>query len=135
MKPGGWYASGDIGYIDADGALFVVGRTKEMIIRSGFNVYPGEIEAVLMRFEGIRCAAVVGRRESDGNEQILAFVEAESSEKPIDMNALNLHLHEHLAAYKRPSHVTQVVSMPMTLSGKVLKRTLLETYAHLLDAD
>jgi acyl-CoA synthetase (AMP-forming)/AMP-acid ligase II len=135
MKPGGWYASGDIGYIGADGALFVVGRSKEMIIRSGFNVYPGEIEAVLMRFEGIRCAAVVGRREPDGNEQILAFVEAESTEKRIDMQALDCHLHEHLAAYKRPSHVTQVVSMPMTLSGKVLKRTLLETYAHLLDAD
>jgi acyl-CoA synthetase (AMP-forming)/AMP-acid ligase II len=135
MKPGGWYASGDIGYIGPDGVLFVVGRTKEMIIRSGFNVYPGEIEAVLMRFQGIRCAAVVGRREPDGNEQILAFVEAESSEQRIDMDALKIHLQEHLAAYKRPSHVMQVESMPMTLSGKVLKRTLLENYSHLLDAD
>lgn len=103
MKPGGWYASGDIGCIGPDGVLFVVGRTKEMIIRSGFNVYPGEIEAVLMRFQGIRCAAVVGRREPDGNEQILAFVEAESSEQGIDMEALKIHLQEHLTAYKRPS--------------------------------
>jgi acyl-CoA synthetase (AMP-forming)/AMP-acid ligase II len=75
MRPGGWYATGDLGRFGDDGALFVVGRLKEMIIRSGFNVYPAEIEAVIGRFEGVHLCAVVGVPEADGNEQIVAFVE------------------------------------------------------------
>lgn len=103
MRPGGWYASGDIGYVAADSALFVVGRLKEMIIRSGFNVYPGEVEAVLSTFPGIQCAAVLGR-----------------------LAALNAFLVDNLAPYKRPASVICVAALPMTLSGKVLKRALLD---------
>ena len=125
MRPGGWYASGDIGYQAADGALFVVGRLKEMIIRSGFNVYPVEVEAVLVRFAGIQRAAVVGRREADGNEEVLAFVETVSG-ATLDLAALNLFLAGHLAPYKRPSRVITVQALPMTHSGKILKRALLE---------
>jgi acyl-CoA synthetase (AMP-forming)/AMP-acid ligase II len=134
MKPGGWYASGDLGYLTPDGALFVVGRTKEMIIRSGFNVYPGEVESVLTHFPGIRRAAVVGRRESDGNEEILAFIESDGS-ATLDAKALNRHLRDNLAPYKRPSRIVQVDALPTTLSGKVLKRSLLEEYSHLLGTD
>ncbi|MEY4296133.1 MAG: Long-chain-fatty-acid--CoA ligase [Pseudomonadota bacterium] len=120
----GWYASGDLGRQDADGALFVVGRQKEMIIRSGFNVYPGEVEAVLMTYAGVLRAAVVGRWEQDGNEEILAFIEPKAG-AVIDTNALLAHANAHLAPYKRPARVTLVAEMPMTLSGKVLKRELL----------
>jgi acyl-CoA synthetase (AMP-forming)/AMP-acid ligase II len=75
MRPGGWYATGDLGQIGPDGALHVVGRLKEMIIRSGFNVYPGEVENVLNQHPRVQRSAVVGRREADGNETVLAFVE------------------------------------------------------------
>ncbi|MBD8050119.1 class I adenylate-forming enzyme family protein [Limnohabitans radicicola] len=128
MKPGGWYASGDLGRQDADGALQVVGRLKEMIIRSGFNVYPGEVEAVFLAWPGVQKAAVAGRKTADGNEDILAFIEPKPGAH-IDLDALKAHAHEHLSPYKRPSVVTLVAEMPMTLSGKVLKRELVEKYA------
>jgi malonyl-CoA/methylmalonyl-CoA synthetase len=124
MKPGGWYASGDLGYLAADGALFVVGRLKEMIIRSGFNVYPAEVEAVLNAFPSIHHSAVVGRRETDGNEEILAFVESKPG-MSVDEATLNEFVHERLAPYKRPSRVIKIEVWPMTNSGKILKRELL----------
>ena len=127
MKLGGWYASGDLGRQDADGALQVVGRLKEMIIRSGFNVYPGEVESVFLAWPGVQRAAVAGRKTSDGNEDILAFIEAKSGAQ-IDLDALKAHAHEHLSPYKRPTAVTLVAEMPMTLSGKVLKRELVEQW-------
>ena len=128
IQPGGWYASGDLGRQDADGALQVVGRLKEMIIHSGFNVYPGEVEAVLLGWPGVQKAAVVGRKASDGNEDILAFIEAKPGVQ-LDLQALKAHAHEHLSPYKRPSVMALVPDMPMTLSGKVLKRELLEQWA------
>jgi long-chain acyl-CoA synthetase len=130
MKPGGWYASGDLGRQDADGALQVVGRLKEMIIRSGFNVYPGEVEAVFLAWPGVQRAAVAGRKTADGNEDILAFIEPKPGAQ-LDLDALKAHAHEHLSPYKRPSVVTLVPEMPMTLSGKVLKRELVEQYSQL----
>jgi acyl-CoA synthetase (AMP-forming)/AMP-acid ligase II len=126
MRPGGWYASGDVGYVDADGALFVVARLKEMIIRSGFNVYPGEVEAVLMQFPGVQRAAVVGRKEADGNEAVLAFIET-TGRAPVDRVGLNAHLADNLAPYKRPASVMQLDVLPMTLSGKIMKRSLLDS--------
>jgi len=124
MRPGGWYASGDLGYLDEGGALFVVGRLKEMIIRSGFNVYPGEVEAVLHAFAAIHAAAVVGRPEGDGNEEVVAFVTLQPG-RELNFALLDAHLREHLAPYKRPARIKVVEAFPMTHSGKVLKRELL----------
>jgi long-chain acyl-CoA synthetase len=124
MKPGGWYASGDLGRRDADGALHVVGRLKEMIIRSGFNVYPGEVESVLQAFPGVHRAAVVGRRQTDGNEKILAFIEVPPGQPSPDLAALRTHLAAHLAPYKQPSQIICMEAFPMTHSGKILKREL-----------
>ena len=124
MREGGWYASGDLGYQDTDGALFVVGRSKEMIIRSGFNVYPGEVEAMLLRLPEIRHAAVVGAPEGDGNETVVAFVELAPG-AVLDEAQWSTHLRDNLAPYKRPTRVELVETMPMTLSGKVLKKDLL----------
>ncbi|WGT64456.1 class I adenylate-forming enzyme family protein [Variovorax paradoxus] len=123
MRPGGWYASGDLGRFDADGALFVVGRLKEMIIRSGFNVYPAEIETVIGRFEGVHLCAVVGVPEADGNEQIVAFVEMKPG-AVLDEPALRADLVEHLSPYKRPARIEVIGAMPTTANGKVLKREL-----------
>ncbi|MDQ0571849.1 long-chain acyl-CoA synthetase [Variovorax paradoxus] len=123
MRPGGWYASGDLGRFDADGALFVVGRLKEMIIRSGFNVYPAEIETVIGRFEGVHLCAVVGVPEADGNEQIVAFVEMKPG-AVLDEPALRTYLTEHLSPYKRPARIETIDALPTTANGKVLKREL-----------
>ena len=123
MRPGGWYASGDLGRFDADGALFVVGRLKEMIIRSGFNVYPAEIEAVIGRFAGVHLCAVVGVAEADSNEQIVAFIEMKPG-AVLDEPALRAYLAEHLSPYKRPARIETVDVMPTTANGKVLKREL-----------
>lgn len=128
IKPGGWYASGDLGRQDPDGALYVVGRLKEMIIRSGFNVYPGEVEAALLAFEGVLRAAVVGHAAAGGNEDIWAFVEARAG-LTLDLDALQAHLRERLSPYKRPTLLRQVQAMPMTASGKILKRQLLHDHA------
>ena len=127
MRAGGWYASGDLGYLTPDGALFVVGRLKEMIIRSGFNVYPGEVETVLNKFAAIQRSAVVSRREPDGNEEILAFVEL-LPDTELDLSALEVFVRENLAPYKRPAKVIPIAALPMTHSGKILKRSLLELY-------
>lgn len=126
MRPAGWYATGDLGYLDQDGALFVVGRLKEMIVRSGFKVYPAEVEAVLNAFPGIQLSAVVGVPEADGNEEVRAFVECRPG-MHIDEAELQAYLRHHLAPYKRPSRVVQVAIMPMTSSGKILKRELVTT--------
>ena len=127
MRPGGWYASGDVGYQGPAGELFVVARLKEMIVRSGFNVYPGEVESVLMRLPWVRVAAVVGVPEADGNERVVAFVELESRTQ-IDEAVWAQHLRDNLSPYKRPAQVVVVPAMPTTLSGKVLKKDLVSKY-------
>jgi acyl-CoA synthetase (AMP-forming)/AMP-acid ligase II len=123
MRPGGWYASGDLGRLAADGALSVVGRLKEMIIRSGFNVYPAEVETVINRFRGVHLSAVVGVPEADGNEQIIAFIEMKPGQA-LDTDALRGYLAEHLSPYKRPARIERVDAMPLTSNGKILKRAL-----------
>jgi acyl-CoA synthetase (AMP-forming)/AMP-acid ligase II len=129
MRPGGWYASGDLGRLEADGALFVVGRSKEMIIRSGFNVYPAEVEGALMAFPAIEVAAVLGRPvqgDDAGNEDIVAYVQLRPGHT-LDRGALATHLRQHLAPYKQPQQLQVLPALPMTASGKVKKRELIET--------
>ena len=123
MRPGAWYATGDLGRFGEDGALFVVGRLKEMIIRSGFNVYPAEIEAVIGRFEGVHLCAVIGVPEADGNEQVVAFIEPKPG-AALDEAALRAHLAENLSPYKRPARIELIDAMPTTANGKLLKREL-----------
>lgn len=130
LLPGGWLSTGDIGLIDESGALFIAGRTKDLIIRSGFNVYPAEVEAVINAFPGIRLSAVVGRLEADQNEQVVAYIEAQPGVS-IDIDALHAHLKTELAPYKRPAHIIPIDTLPMTVSGKILKQPLREKLANL----
>jgi len=125
MRKGGWYASGDLGEMHADGALFVVGRLKEMIIRSGFNVYPAEVENALNTHPSIQRSAVVGCSESDGNEEIVAFVELRPG-AALELTALQSHLHSRLAPYKRPARIVALAELPTNNNGKILKRVLQE---------
>jgi len=120
---GGWFHTGDLGRIDADGYLAIVDRKKDMIIRGGFNVYPREIEEVLMRHPGVSICAVVGVPDERLGEEVKAFVvPAEGAD--VTEAALVEWCRRELAAYKVPRLVEFRDSLPMTATGKVLKRAL-----------
>jgi long-chain acyl-CoA synthetase len=120
----GWFNTGDLAQFDGD-CLFIVGRTKEMIIRSGFNVYPAEIEAVLSTHDAVVQCAVVGRAV-EGNEEVIAFVQLlqGSNASPQDLMA---HIAPQLTSYKRPSEIIVLEALPATSTGKILKHKLAET--------
>lgn len=128
LLPGGWLNTGDIGFVDGSGALFIAGRSKDLIIRSGFNVYPIEVESVINAFPGVRLSAVVGRDTADQNEEVIAFVEPLPG-ATIDTNLLMLHLRAQLAPYKRPARIIPIETIPTTVSGKILKQPLKERLA------
>ncbi|MDP3692603.1 class I adenylate-forming enzyme family protein [Bradyrhizobium sp.] len=120
----GWFNTGDLARFEGD-CLFIVGRTKEMIIRSGFNVYPAEVEAVLSSHEDVVQSAVVGRTV-DGNEEVVAFVQLlqGSAVKPADLMAF---ISPQLTSYKRPSEIIVLDALPATSTGKILKHKLAES--------
>jgi acyl-CoA synthetase (AMP-forming)/AMP-acid ligase II len=125
MRPGGWLNTGDVARRDPDGALFIVGRTKELIIRSGFNVYPVEVEAALNSHPAVTQSAVVGREVEDGNEEVVAFVELDPM-RPVGIDELQRYLAERLAPYKCPSEIVVMQAMPAAATGKILKGQLKE---------
>ena len=120
----GWLNTGDLARMEADGALFIVGRTKELIIRSGFNVYPVEVEAVLNSHPDVTQSAVVGR-EVEGNEEVVVFVERAPG-AAIDEAGLLGFAAESLAPYKRPAQIIFMSPLPAAANGKVLKHKLKE---------
>ena len=131
MRPDGWLNTGDMARRDADGALFIVGRTKELIIRSGFNVYPLEVETVLNAHPGVTQSAVVGRAAADGNEEVVAFVETDPRHQ-VGVDELHAYLAQSLAPYKCPSRIVILAALPAAATGKILKgqlRTLAERQA------
>ncbi|MGH9743809.1 MAG: class I adenylate-forming enzyme family protein [Candidatus Acidiferrum sp.] len=119
----GWFNTCDLARL-VDGNLFIVGRTKELIVRSGFNVYPVEVEAVLNSHPDVARSAVIGRPHR-GDEEVVAFVQLRpgSQLKKIELAE---HAAKHLAPYKRPSRIILVTDMPMTPTGKVVKGDLRE---------
>lgn len=125
LLPGGWLATGDIGCLDEGGALSIVGRSKDLIIRSGFNVYPLEVESVINAWPGVRLSAVVGRVQADRNEEVVAFVEALPGAS-IDIPGLMAHLRTQLAPYKQPAQIIPIDAIPTTVSGKIQKQPLRE---------
>lgn len=125
LLPGGWLCTGDLGRVDAEGALFITGRTKDMIIRSGFNVYPLEVEAIINTYPGIKLSAVVGHTIDDGNEDVIAFYEP-MEDAAIDTEKLMQHLRAQLAPYKIPIRILELQTIPTTVSGKIKKQPLRE---------
>ncbi|WP_225934701.1 MULTISPECIES: class I adenylate-forming enzyme family protein [unclassified Cupriavidus] len=128
----GWFNTGDLARQDADGALFIVGRTKELIIRSGFNVYPVEVEQVLNSHPGIVQSAVVGR-QVEGNEEVVAFIEL-ASDAPVTRDALLNFLRERLSPYKLPAEVRVMHPLPAAPTGKLLKGEIKKLAAVAADA-
>lgn len=118
----GWLRTGDLARREPDGALFLVGRAKELIIRSGFNVYPPEVETALNAHPCVVQAAVIGRPVS-GNEEVIAFVEVLPGSS-VDELAMRAFAAERLAPYKRPQRIFVVERMPASATGKVQKHML-----------
>lgn len=123
LRPEGWLNTGDMARRDPDGALFIVGRTKELIIRSGFNVFPLEVETVLNAHPGVTQSAVVGRARADGNEEVVAFVQPDGQHPPA-IDDLHAWAAQRLAPYKRPARIVLMKALPAAATGKVLKHLL-----------
>jgi acyl-CoA synthetase (AMP-forming)/AMP-acid ligase II len=119
----GWLDTGDLARQDADGALFIHGRSKELIIRSGFKVYPLEVETVLNAHPAVTQSAVVGRVLADGNEEVVAFVQPVAG-SDLAPDALADWAAARLAPYKRPARIVFMAQLPAAASGKVLKHRL-----------
>jgi long-chain acyl-CoA synthetase len=119
----GWFHTGDIGKRDVDGNHYIVDRLKDMVIRGGFNVYPREIEEVLMQHPAVAMVAVVGVPHEVHGEEIKAVVLPKPG-IPVDAEEIVSWCRERMAAYKYPRIVELVAALPMTATGKILKREL-----------
>jgi long-chain acyl-CoA synthetase len=119
-----WFNTRDLARLE-NGYLFIIGRTKELIIRFGENVYPAEVEAVLNSHPAVVRSAVIGRtvEGTQGGEEVVAYVQLAPSSATSESD-LAQHAAQHLAPYKRPSHILLVPSMPLTPTGKVIKGEL-----------
>lgn len=120
----GWFNTRDLARLE-NGYLFIVGRSKELIIRFGENVYPAEVEAVLNSNPAVLRSAVIGRtvEGTQGGEEVIAYVQLKPSATASEQDLAH-YAAQHLAPYKRPSHILLVSSMPLTPTGKVVKGEL-----------
>ncbi len=127
-EPGNrWFKTGDLARRDPEtGAISLLGRSSELILAGGFNVYPREIEEVLLGFPGVREAAVVGRPHPDFGAVPVAFLVTEPIDAPIDREALIAFAKERIAAYKVPREIRQLEALPRNALGKVQKHLLPE---------
>ncbi|MCP3421742.1 class I adenylate-forming enzyme family protein [Nocardioides pinisoli] len=123
----GWYATGDVGFLDASGDLFLVDRVKELIIVSGFNVYPTEVEDVIREVDGVADAAVVGAPDEETGEAVVAYVVpvgGVAGGRTHLEDAVRAHAVVRLARFKRPARIEVVDELPLTATGKVQKGRL-----------
>jgi rifamycin polyketide synthase module 1/2/3 len=124
----GWYHTGDLGRRDANGFLAISGRTKELIIRGGENIYPAEVEAVLLKGDGVADAAIVGRKHADLGEVPVAFVVPECP-GALDVTALLELCGRELSRFKVPAEIVEIDAIPRTGSGKIMRFRLQERLA------
>jgi len=122
----GWFRTGDLGTKDADGYVRIVDRKKDMVIRGGYNVYPRDVEEVLLRHPAVVQVAVIGLPDPTSGEEICAVVVLDGEVSEADLVSWSK---QHLAAYKYPRRVFFTDAFPLGPSGKVLKRELVATYA------
>jgi long-chain acyl-CoA synthetase len=126
----GWYRTGDVGHVDAEGWLRITDRSKEMIKVRGFQVAPAEIEAVLHGHPAVEDCAVFGVPDTHSGEAIVVAVKtwahAQAGDGAVDADELVALIGDRLASYKRPSQIMFVDEVPRLPSGKVLRRVLKE---------
>lgn len=123
----GWLHTGDLGKLDAQGHLHILGRSKELIIHGGFNVYPPEVEAALNDHPQVIQSAVIGRQK-DGDEEVLAFVQIAEGDD-LSVEELRAFVKERLSGYKRPGQIIVATELPAAPTGKLLKHKLLGAFA------
>ncbi len=129
LLPDGWFITGDLARIDADGYVSIVGREKDLIITGGFNVYPKEVESLIDDLPGVLESAVFGVPHPDFGEAVVAVVVA--SDPDLDVDAITGELAQQLAKFKQPKQVIKIDALPRNTMGKVQKKALREEYAGL----
>jgi long-chain acyl-CoA synthetase len=118
---GGWLHTGDIGRMDEQGFLTILDRSKDLIISGGSNIYPREIEEVLLRHPGVLECSVVGRPHPEWGEEVVAFIVANAEIKPEELDLICL---SNIARFKRPREYRFIEALPKNNYGKVLKTEL-----------
>lgn len=121
----GWMRTGDLGFVDEDGYFHIVGRSKDMIISGGLNIYPREVEAALLTHAAVAEAAVVGVPDPDFGERVVASVVLREE---VDSARLIAWCRDHLAAFKVPKRIEAVEALPRNAMGKIQKQRLRETW-------
>lgn len=121
----GWLYTGDLAYIDEEGYIFIVDRKKDLVIVSGLNVYPREVEEVLYQYPAVKEAAVIGMPDKKRGEIVRAFVVVKEGMK-LNKKDLIIFLKTNLASYKLPREIMEIDSLPKNATGKILKKELRE---------
>ena len=132
FRADGFFVTGDLGTLDAESRLTIVGRAKDVIISGGYNVYPKEVETALAELPGVADCAVVGVPHQDFGEAVIAVVVADDS---VTQARVDAFLRLKLARYKQPKRVVRVAELPRNAMGKVNKNTLRDAHSKLFAAD
>jgi fatty-acyl-CoA synthase len=125
---GNWFKTGDMGYVDADGFLFVADRIKDMIISGGENIYPAEVEQIIFELEGVTGVALIGVPDDKWGEVPWAVLTMAGG-ATLTLEQVRDHLDNRVARYKMPKNVIVVDEFPRTASGKIRKADLRKRYA------
>jgi len=128
LRGDGFFITGDLGKIDTDGYVQIVGRNKDLIISGGYNIYPKEIEQVLDAQPGVLESAVIGVPHPDFGETVVGVL-TQKSDEPIETNAIMDALKNTLARFKHPRTLVVIDTLPRNTMGKVQKNILRERYA------
>jgi long-chain acyl-CoA synthetase len=124
----GFITSGDVGYLDDAGYLFLCDRKRDMVISGGVNIYPAEIEAVLITCPGVKDCAVFGVPDGEFGEALMAVIEPQPGVPPPAVADVRAYLAQHLADYKVPRRIEFGADLPREDSGKIFKRRLRDPY-------
>ncbi len=131
LRPDGWFITGDLGVVDADGYVTIVGRAKDLIITGGFNVYPKEIEALIDDIPGVLESAVIGVPHPDFGEAVVTVIVPQ--EPDLKVEEIEKVTKQQLARFKQPKQILFLPELPRNTMGKVQKKTLRETYSKIFE--